>query len=260
MKHLFYKISILMLPVLQGCNTSTRHADIKTALPKPGFSNKTYKLELTPGCDSCPHATVHIPVAEGSTTIAKSINDSVFAVAQQTLGEEGKLYANYDSLLAGFMNAYKKMKADLHDDAPAGWEGEINGSITIQTNSFINIKLETFTFTGGAHPNANTYSLLFNAATGKQLAEADIVKDIPGLTAVAEKKFREQLKIPASTPLNSSVYTFDDNKFVLPKNIFFTEGGLQLLYNAYEIAPYYVGPTILTLPYADTQPYLALKP
>jgi len=254
-----------LLLMLSACNNSSTIsntgdslADEKTSEPVAlTFINKEFKNEITPGCDSCPIVTAIIPVAEGDTAIAEKINDSVFAVVQSTLGEDGKQFNNYDSLLANFMNMYKKMKAEFPNSASiGGWEGNVKGSMTKQTDSFVNIKIETFVFTGGAHPNTNTVSLLFDAATGNKLTLNDVIKDIPGLTTIAEKKFREQLKIPTNAPVNSTVYTFNDNRFVLPENIFFTDNGLVLHYNAYEIAPYYVGATIVTLPYADVQQYL----
>ena len=259
MKTSFYIAAIVLPFVLFACNSSVNNAQ-ENEPSALSFANKSFKAELTPGCDSCTKVEVNIPIAEGDTNAAKSINDSVFIVAQRTLGEEGKSYTGYDSLVAGFVDAYKKMKVEFPDGPAISWEGKLNGNVVKQTDSLINIKLEAFTFTGGAHPNSNTYSLLFNAETGKKLALEDVVKDILGLTAVAEKKFREQLKIPAGTPVNSTIYTFDDNKFVLPENIFFTDSGLQLYYNAYEVAPYYVGATIITLPYPDVEQYLAVKP
>ena len=256
---------LLMLSACNNSSTTNNTEDsltnkMTTASATLTFIDKDFKNELTPGCDSCPKVTATIPVAEGDAAVSQKINDSVFAVVQSVFGEENKQFNNYDSLLANFMNMYKKMKADLPNSASIGWEGNIKGSVVKQTDSFANIKLETFVFTGGAHPNTNTYSLLFNAVTGNKLVLTDIIKDIPGLTTAAEKKFREQLKIPANAPVNSTIYTFDNNKFALPKNIFFTDSGLVLHYNAYEIAPYYIGATIVTLPYADVQQYLAIKP
>lgn len=258
MKASSYIAMIVLLFLLFACNPPANNTQAGT-FSKLKFANENFKAELVPGCDSCTQAVVDIPVATGDTIAARNINDYVFTVAQKTLGEEDKSYNGYDSLVAGFVEAYKKVRADFPDGLPISWTGKLNGSVIKQTDSLINIKLETFTFTGGAHPNSNTYSLLFNAGTGKKLARENVIRDVPGLTAVAEKKFREQLKIPAGTPINSTIYTFDDNKFVLPENIFFTDSGLQLYYNAYEIAPYYVGATIITLPYADAEQYLAVK-
>jgi hypothetical protein len=253
-------IATIVLPfVLFACNSPVNNAQENESSILT-FTGKSFKAELTPGCDSCTKAAINIPITEGDTIAAKRINDYVFIVAQKTLGEEGRSYTGYDSLVAGFVDAYKKVKMQFPDGPAISWEGKLNGSVVKQTDSLINIKLEAFTFTGGAHPNSNTYSLLFNAETGKKLAQEDVIKNIPGLTAEAERKFREQLKIPAGTPVNSTIYTFDNNKFVLPENIFFTDSGLQLYYNAYEIAPYYVGATIVTLPYPDVEQYLAVKP
>ena len=46
---------------------------------------------------------------------------------------------------------------------------------------------------------------------------------------------------------------FEEDRFSLPENLGFTPGGLELLYNPYEVASYADGPISLVLPiYSDS--------
>ena len=76
---------------------------------------------------------------------------------------------------------------------------------------------------------------------------------------LAEAKFRSQEKIPASEPINSTGFMFDGETFYLPENIGFTQEGIQLLYNQYEVASYADGPIVLTLSYKEVKDYLTVK-
>ena len=49
---------------------------------------------------------------------------------------------------------------------------------------------------------------------------------------------------------------FETESFYLPDNIGYTENGLILFYEPYEIASFADGPIILTIPYTDANPFL----
>jgi len=267
MEKLLRIIPFVFLLAASACNNAVKETSETgdTAIDKKeetsgalGFTVKGFKLQLTPGCDSCPQVTASIPLATGNEQAAQKINNSVLAAIADAIGEEGKKYPGYDSLFTGFMDNYKKMKAELPGSASIGWEATIKGNIIQQTDSLINIKLEIFVFTGGAHPNTNTLSLLFDPATGSKLTIVNLVTNLHSLTRLAEIKFREQYKIPAKASINATGFMFDKKRFVLSENIFFTSEGLLLHYNAYEIAPYVMGPQEVTLPYAEVKPYLSM--
>ena len=77
--------------------------------------------------------------------------------------------------------------------------------------------------------------------------------------AFAEKKFRAKYKIPAKKSINATGLMFEDEKFDLPQNIFYTDKGLLLYYNSYEAASYADGPKELLLPYVEVEEFLRLK-
>lgn len=242
-------------------NTTTGSAAATDTSAKPlTFVIKKYTRQTRLPCTECPEVEVSVPIAEGNPGVAQKINDSVFSVVQSVLGWENKQADNYDSLLANFIKMYEETVAVMSKDAVVGWSGTVGGSVVKQTDKLVNIMLDTYTMTGGAHGNANKISLLFAPATGNKLSLNDVIKDTSGFTALAETTFRKKLDIPAGKSINSTIFTFTDDRFALPGNIFFINDSLLLHYNPYEIGPYAIGVTEVTIPYAQAQAYMAMQP
>ena len=64
-------------------------------------------------------------------------------------------------------------------------------------------------------------------------------------------KFRKKAGISTTADLQEAKFNFTDNKFRLPANIAFTEPGLELHYNKYEVAPHAYGDINITIPYSE---------
>ena len=123
----------------------------------------------------------------------------------------------------------------------------------------MNIEIKHYTYTGGAHGYQGLRSLLFDPNTGKYIPNSQLFKDPNAFKAFAEKKFRAKYKIPETTSINATGLMFEDEKFYLPQNIFYTDKGLLLYYNSYEAASYADGPKEILLPYKEVNDYLLLK-
>ncbi|MFV8388928.1 RsiV family protein [Flavobacterium sp. LB1P71] len=65
--------------------------------------------------------------------------------------------------------------------------------------------------------------------------------------------------MPENKSINATGLMFEDEKFYLPQNIFYTDKGLLLYYNSYEAASYADGPKELLLSYKEVNEYLAVK-
>ena len=123
----------------------------------------------------------------------------------------------------------------------------------------MNIRIDHYTFTGGAHGYEGLQSLLFDPDTGKSISNDKLFKNKNAFKAFAEKKFRAKYNIPESGSINATGYQFEEDKFELPQNIFYTDKGLLLHYNQYEAASYADGPKELFFPYTEINEFLAIK-
>ena len=102
-------------------------------------------------------------------------------------------------------------------------------------------------------------SLLFDPKTGKQIGNEALFKNWNLFKVFAEAKFRAKYKIPKEQSINSTGLFFENDVFQVAQNIFFTNDGIVLHYNPYEIAAYADGSRELVLSYKEANDYLITK-
>lgn len=226
------------------------------------FKSETYTKKSNVACrETCTNVSIDVPVAQHMPVAADSINNKIFNTVRSIVyfGEKPYNGKSYQEIMDSFIRAYEDMKKDFPNDPMAPWEASIKGSVAYKTDSIINIKITSYMFTGGAHGYGAEKSVLFDTQTGKSLQHADIFSDLNGFTAYAEKKFREKFKVPAGKNINATGFLFENDKFALPQNIFYTDKGLLLYYNPYEIASYADQQKELLLPYSEIEKFLKVK-
>ena len=225
------------------------------------FEEQSFQKKTTLPCkENCPQITVKIPVAKDVPVVADSINKKVFSVLKEIIyfGEKPYTSTNYNGLLTSFIDSYEKLQKEFPKDT-FGWEGKIEGRVKYQSDSILNIEIKHYTFTGGAHGYEGLRSLLFDPSTGKYIPNNQLFKNKNAFMAFAEQKFRAKYKIPENKSINATGLMFEDEKFYLPQNIFYTDKGLLLYYNSYEAASYADGPKELLLSYKEVNAYLIAK-
>lgn len=222
------------------------------------FENETFEKKSTIPCKiDCPQIAIEIPVAKNIPVVCDSINKKIFLVIKEIVyfGEEPLKLNDYNTLATSFIASYEEMHKKFPSET-FGWEGKIKGNIEFESEQIINIKLDHYTFTGGAHGYQGYRSLLFNPKTGKTIFNDQIFKNEKEFMAFAEKEFRKKYKIPLKSNINATGLMFENDKFHLPQNIFYTEEGLLLYYNSYEAASYADGPKEILFPYDEVSQYL----
>ncbi|WP_339916091.1 DUF3298 and DUF4163 domain-containing protein [Yeosuana marina] len=210
----------------------------------------TFKeTSITDGNNSA--VEVNIPLAEGDTPAVNSINSIIKnkVIASLQIGEyddDSKIETIKKSIDA-FNQEFDAFKNDF-PDSDRHWEAQIDGDIMYQSESLISIALTSYMDTGGAHGNLNISFLNFNAKTGKLIANTDLFND--------KKAFFKLAKTYYQNNIDEKDAVFDSENFVLPANIGYTEDGIILLYNTYEIAAYSAGTIEFTIPYDDVNSLL----
>lgn len=242
-------ISLLILAFLAASCSKT------TALE---YTNKHYENTLNPDCEEfCTQAKLDIAYFEAGSSVADSINNKTFSLFKDIfcLGDQPCQVENYDQLLASFIGSYKDLEKELAQEI-IGWEATGKSEVYYQNDKIINIKIEYYIFTGGAHGYSGLTSYIFDLETGKSLSLEDYVIDIKKFTQIAELKFRKKFKITTDSNINATGFMFEKEYFELPENILFTDSGLTLYYNTYDIAPYVDGPQELKISYEDIKELL----
>ncbi|MGS0525976.1 PdaC/SigV domain-containing protein [Zobellia nedashkovskayae] len=234
---------IILLLVLVGCQKENK------------LTFETLSLDET-RCSECPNVEINIPKALENSKIAESINTAIDEEIIETLNYDDELEAtSIKDAVQSFSNGYWELKK-LYPEEATSWEAKIEGKVSYENADFISVELNSYIFTGGAHGYSSQHFLNFDKNKAKELQNWEIFKDRKDFEQFAEQKFRNQERIPLEGPINSTGFMFESDTFYLPENIGFTEEGIKLLYNPYEVASYADGPIVLTLPFTDLKPYL----
>ncbi|MFD2726524.1 DUF3298 and DUF4163 domain-containing protein [Hyunsoonleella rubra] len=197
---------------------------------------------------------IHIPEASQENIIGKNINDEIerFVAGLLTIGEP-EIDSNNLSLEAeieAFNTAYKDFIKDFPESNQI-WEAQIDGEVAFSSSEVITIAITSYLNTGGAHGNTNISFLNFDFTTGKPIPNENLFKNIDGFKTLAKTYFDKAVE-------NKSVL-FEPDSFDLPANMGYTEEGIILLYNPYEIAPYAKGIIDFNIPFENAKDYLTFQ-
>lgn len=210
-------------------------------------------------CDDCPTVRVSVPEAAETTPLGRGVNRAIREEVIELLDYgETRNATNIPEAIEAFGAGYREVRQQFPDEA-IGWEAAIEGFVTYEDAAVLSLRLEMYTFTGGAHGLSTTHYLNFDKVSGEELDNEALFADWDALEKLAEKSFREANQIPYGTNINETGFMFEGNRFHLPENMGFTAEGLELYYNPYEIASYADGPINLTLPLERIKPLLAAK-
>ncbi|MEM8998779.1 MAG: DUF3298 domain-containing protein [Bacteroidota bacterium] len=218
-------------------------------------------VKITNGttCADCPNVQISLPKALNGTKIANTINRALEEEVIAFLSFDHSIEKNtIETAISSFSNSYQEIRNKFPDDT-ANWEAKLNGSVVFENENLVSIALHTFLFTGGAHGYGATTLLNFDKQKGNELENSELFEDEIVFKQFVEAKFREQENIPKDVNINATGFMFGNDTFHLPENMGYSEQGIALLYNQYEIASYADGPIQLTLPYAEANTFLKRK-
>jgi len=210
----------------------------------------------TDSCENCTSVRIEIPKANGATKLSKTINDALEGeiIALLNFYEESNAQ-NLEEAKETFLDDYEEVNGKFPEESMP-WEATVEGNITFENDSIITIKLASYIYTGGAHGYGTNRFLNFDKISGKELYQEDLFNSLDDFKTYAETLFRKQESIPTEGSINDTGFMFETERFYLPDNMGYTENGLLLFYEPYEIASFADGPIILTIPYEEANTFL----
>lgn len=122
---------------------------------------------------------------------------------------------------------------------------------------FVQVKRNSYAFTGGAHGNSYIGNDLFSKETGEQLKLKDFISDVPKLTKIGDKYFRQTVEIQPTDDLEEQGFWFTKG-FELNGNFYFENNKMIFVYNQYEIGPYSMGIIFVEIPVREIKSLLKL--
>lgn len=207
-------------------------------------------------CENCPNVSISIPKALEKTKVSGTVNSALSEeiIALLNFDEESDAQ-NLEGAVQAFVQDYQDLNGKFPEESMP-WEATIDGTVTHENKKILTIRLAAYLFTGGAHGYTTNRFLNFDKEHGTELEQGELFKSEKDFITFAEREFRKQENIPYKAPINSTGFMFETENFHLPENIGYTDTGLLLSYEPYEIASYADGPITLTLPFKDVNRFL----
>lgn len=115
----------------------------------------------------------------------------------------------------------------------------------------LSVFIKRYIFSGGAHGNTMATYLNFNSQTGERLHLRGLIKDTTKLLDLAAEYFCKERRLPLDAMQIATGLFCELTALPMPSQMGFNAKGFVLYYNTYEIAPYVMGPIIITIPYKD---------
>lgn len=197
--------------------------------------------------DDCASVSISYP-AFGDPKLQAAIERQIvqgmsFELQPETLG--------LDSAVIGFLDQFTALKAEFPE--ATSWEYAMDVRISFQNASMLSLVFDSFSFTGGAHPNSFRTFLNYDLGKGEIIPDSVLILDEKTLLKTTEDEFRKYHEVEEGLSLKDDGRFFlnEKDEFFLPAAIGFEEGNLILYYNSYEIGPYVMGPTELKIPFSD---------
>ena len=221
-------------------------------------SKLTFKIKelKNKACDVCPEIAISTPKALGKLRVVETINKAIDEEIIYNLKFDDSINANsIDKAMLSFTKSFKSFTEEFKDETLV-WEAQTKGEVSFLNPNITTIILDTYIFTGGAHGYSSKTFLNFDIEKNIELENYQFFKNIEGFRDFAETKFRAMYTIPDKNPINTTGFMFSENIFKLPKNLGFTDKGVQLIYNQYEIASYADGSITLLIPFKEANQFL----
>jgi hypothetical protein len=196
---------------------------------------------------------VNIPFISNESDVTKLINSAISktVISSLQIGEPDDLTSEtIEESITKFNDEYNDFINDFPESSQL-WEAEIDGEAMFQSEDIISIAITSYVNTGGAHGNLNISFLNFDVETGRSISNIDLFKDIESFKQIAKTHFDKVIENEGDV--------FDINTFKLPANIGFSDEGIILLYNTYEVAPYSTGIIEFEIPYNEIDSFLVFN-
>jgi len=266
MKHFSAALLVFAsLCVLTACKT-TKKPDSYTVDTKHFSSTRTTFLTDEHKDSLYADFQIDFPVVSSAdsaslASIQKQILSALFTEKYQNLSIQSALSRFQDDIAEDYIRINLPMATeDGFSEEELGTilenEHTCEAVICSKTKKTFSYQIDRYMYMGGAHGLHTTHYYVYCLATGKQLTE-DLLfcsgyKD--KLQQLLISTLMEQLELADEDELIGMNFQLQD---ILPNNNFYlTDQGLNYVYNVYEIAPYVMGQTEISLSWEKLQPLL----
>ncbi len=258
---MLFLLAIAAVPFVQSCKSEAP----KEAVPVPlTLESLTIEQKNGPDCDkpdtlvfNCAHVHFRYPqLKDGSDSLRQAVDSWAkdFMIGWVAMAEEPDNLPPLDDAIKGFFNMHAEQVKEV-PDAMAYYVAETADTVLLNDGKHLTLKIDGYSYTGGAHPSASSSVATWDVATSKKVTLDQLVTDMKALQQIAEKKFREVRADIFQTDADGNPgFNFDENfPFKLADNTGLVKDGIYFIYVPYEVGPYAIGETEFVIPFSELQ-------
>ena len=207
--------------------------------------------------------SIAMPLASGKAEVADNINNTLqtYVANLNLMDKDSTIYKSFNDAVEKFNLDYNSFISDFPENSRK-WEFFVDGEVTYRSPELISIAINSYTDTGGAHGNTIIRFFNFDAQTGKVLNKQDLIKDLKSFSKLTKDYLEEETALKngfKETSGGDMQDYFFGQDFQLPETIGFSDEGVIILYNTYEIASYAQGITEFTIPFSEIEETLSVR-
>jgi hypothetical protein len=262
-KHLHVGLATCLALCVFACKNSNAPSAAPAA-PLRSDTQAFYKKDcISEG--QCAIFDVKLPVlAGGDTAVTARVNASVQSYVRSVVGANELLAfpVAMDSAALAFVGQYRKDWSEGPPPEGMSYLMEINGGAPLLNTKIATLQLEGSAYAGGAHPAPFAMLVSYDLASGgKALTAADLLRDTNAVRPLLETGYKLSKGMKPEDDIRELLYPESPN-LPIAAHVAVLPQGLVFYYNAYEVAPYAVGPAEILLSWeqlgdlADKQKWL----
>ncbi len=249
-------LSFLITPIFFSCIQQKVKTEEKDLVKKYYLSKDTTKGALSVDIE------VEIPIAFTNKDVLKAIRSTVIS---NLFGDDYIKHAN-DSIVQLFtselVGEYKENNEPLLSTLDKTNRYSFDNEHTLSGFSLLSDKkiyvygVERYVNMGGAHGLETRNYFNFDLKTGDLIKEKDLFKANYQfeLTELIKKRIVEESKEYKDQKNSEPIIDLEDTDYWTDSikangNFYITDEGINYVFNPYEIAPYYIGQTEVSLPF-----------
>jgi hypothetical protein len=223
------------------------------------YELKEFNKQLCVG-ELCSSVKLQYPLFSGDSEEILFLNSHVEEQLIMMTGTfENPNSNSLEGAVDNFLNSYQKFMGEF--ESIQEWTVVVESKIGLLTPNLISMQFDSYSFTGGAHPNSFRVYINFDRVLQRPLRNEELILDKKRLLQLAESKFRTHHDVKDSVSLEEDGRFFleNDRDFFLPVAMGFEGGDFVLYYNTYEIGPYVFGPSELIFTKEEVEGVIEVK-
>ena len=194
----------------------------------------TKLIESDPMCidKNCVEIEVNYPIFKNQKLLNQRIESIIIKEFEEfiPMPNNANTISDYMKL---FIKSYSLFKIQF-PESKTPWFLEINVETTYNNLGWLSFASGSKSYTGGVRIN-ESLKYVNTDTLGRIIDIEKKIGDFNELSRRAEIIFRKQNNLAPDSHLSATGYTFENNKFHLPKNIGINDTDILLYYNNYEI-------------------------